>query len=100
MNKPFEKRTFPRIDAQCPVLYRTDETSPWKVARMENVSATGIRLIVEELLPVSTELYIHIKPGSKKSIPEIKAKGVITRTDTANESDYVISCNLKEVSPG
>ena len=99
MTDSIEKRVFPRIDAQCPVLYRVGDDTPWKVARMENMSATGIKIIANEDLPTPLEINIHIKPGSKKSIPEIKAIGVVIRSESCNDGEYIISCKLTAVAP-
>ena len=92
-----DKRIFPRLKARCPVLYQIDQQKSWKVGKMQNLSATGLQLICNESIQTDTIVHIHVKPGTQKSIPEIRAVGEVVRTETAEEG-YIISCKLTEVS--
>jgi len=94
-----DKRTFPRSDMQCPVLYRHDENKPWKVGKMQNLSATGMCLITTDNPESAKKIFIHVKPGSQKIIPEIIASGDIIRIENIND-EYVLACNLTNVSRG
>jgi len=100
MNKENNNRTFPRLDAQCPVLYRTANNKGWKVAKMQNFSATGIHMIADEKIKLSSKINIQIKPGSKKTIPGIKAVGKVLRCESIADDKYLISCHLTDVSSG
>jgi hypothetical protein len=93
-----EKRLFPRIQAMCPVLYRLGEDKSWKVARMYNFSATGIQFQCADEPALSTSVSIHVKPGSKKNIPELIAKGSVIRIDKLSEQEFLLSCQLTKVS--
>ena len=94
-----EKRIFPRSDLQCPVLYRYSNKSSWKVGKMQNFSATGMKLITSENPLTEKKIYIHVKPGSQKTIPEITASGKITRIDNIDD-EFILSCTLTNVTRG
>jgi len=97
MNEDTEKRIFPRLEARCPVLYQLDKAKSWKVGKMQNLSATGLQLICNETIPAFTTVHIHVKPGTKKNIPEIKATGEVVRSENTDDG-YIISCKLTEVA--
>ena len=97
MNKK-DKRVFPRMDLNCPVLYRQAGEKNWKVGKMQNLSATGIQFISTDDLQASTPIRIQVKPGSKKSIPEIIASGKVVRSEPLDDDNYVLSCSLTQVS--
>jgi len=97
MNNNNEKRLFPRMQANCPVLFRLGKEKSWKVAKISNLSATGIQFVSTENPPISTNISIHIKPGSKKTIPEIIASGMVVRAEVLDDDTYAISCRLTEV---
>ncbi len=65
---------------------------------MQNLSATGIQFICTISLPESTAISIQVKPGSKKSIPEITASGTVIRTETLEDGSYRLSCSLTKVA--
>ena len=100
MNKENNKRTFPRLDAQCPVLYQLDNSNNRKVAKMQNLSATGIQMVADEAIASSALIKIQVKPGSKKTIPGIKATGKVVRCEPLDDGKYLISCLLTDVSSG
>ena len=95
-----EKRIFPRSNSQCPVLYRFDEKSPWRIGKMQNLSATGISFITPDDPLNERRIYIHIKPGSQKTIPELIASGEIVRTNDTNNNEFILSCKLTDISRG
>ena len=93
-----DKRIFPRMQLTCPVLFRQAGVKNWNVGKMQNLSATGIQFISTEELQPSTPIHIQVKPGSKKTIPEITASGKVVRSELHDGEGYVISCNLTQVS--
>ena len=93
-----ERRLFPRMQVTCPVLYHLDKTKGWKVAKMVNLSATGIQFVCTDEPSLNTYLSIHVKPGSKKNIPELIAKGLVTRIEKVTDEEYLLACKLTDVS--
>jgi hypothetical protein len=93
-----DKRVFPRMQLNCPVLYRQAGEKTWNVGKMQNLSATGIQFICKDDLQPSTAIHIQVKAGSKKTIPQIIASGKVVRSEPLDEGQYVLSCNLTQVS--
>ena len=99
MNKlNLNQRSFPRIDAECPVLYAIGTSRKWQVGILVNMSATGLMMRCKERLLKNITITMMLKPGLNKMLPEIKAKGKITRCDKINDEEFSISCKLVEVS--
>ena len=96
--QPRDKRIFPRLDARCPVLYQPDGQQSWKVGKMQNLSATGLQLICNDNLQPFTLVHIHVKPGTRKDIPEIRASGEVVSCE-ALQQGYMVSCKLTRIEP-
>jgi hypothetical protein len=92
-----ERRTFPRILASCPVLYRLASTDRWQVAKMVDYSATGMRLGCDENLPVDTEIAIQVKPGSIKTIPKLSVEGLVVHSDLNKDEHFTVSVKVLKV---
>jgi hypothetical protein len=92
-----ERRMFPRVIANCPVLYRLDFSERWHVAKMVDYSATGIRISCDENLPVGTKIAIQIKPGSIKTIPPVSAEGQVARSEVDSDQHFVVSVKILKV---
>ena len=95
--KIVERRAFPRIQVNCPVLYQLKPKSRWIVARLEEYSATGISMVCDENLPDGTEIALQIKPGSIKTIPQLSAKGEVVRCTINKENRFKVSCKILKV---
>jgi hypothetical protein len=94
-----DKRIFPRMDTECPVLYAVGTSKKWQVAILTNMSATGLLMRTKEKLVDHVSISIMTKPGANRLVPEFTGKGIVTRcTKLANE-EYAISCKLNEVKP-
>ena len=91
-NKENEKRVFPRMDTECPVLYAVGNSKKWQVGILVNMSATG-------LMMKNLNFSILLKPGQNRLVPEIAAKGKIIRCIQVGDEEYEISCKLTEVKP-
>lgn len=92
-----ERRAFPRIDANCPVLYQPRPNSRWIVARLLEYSATGISMVCDENLPEGGEIAIQIKPGSLKTIPQLSANGKVVRCVETSDNRFKVSCKILKV---
>ncbi|HHI92394.1 MAG TPA: PilZ domain-containing protein [Gammaproteobacteria bacterium] len=96
-NNKHDQRAFPRITVTCPVLYLLPSAKRWQVARLVDFSATGISMVCDDKLNVGAEISLQIKPGSQKIVPALSATGIVMRSETNNEQQYVISCKLTKV---
>ena len=96
-NQNDEKRGFPRMDAECAVLYAVGTSKDWKVGILINMSATGLMMKTSERLLKNIGITIVIKPGQNKLVPEIEGKGKITRCTQINEDEYEVSCKLTKI---
>ena len=92
-----EKRVFPRLEAECAVLYAIGNSEDWKVGIMSNMSATGLSMKCPEQLLKNISISIVVKPGDNKMIPNIEAKGKVTRCTQVDEHEYEVSCKLIEI---
>lgn len=98
-NKANEKRVFPRIDSECPVLYAVGNSKKWQVGILVNFSATGLMMKCKESLLKNINISILLKPGQNRLVPEIAAKGKIIRCTQVADDEFEISCKLTEVKP-
>jgi c-di-GMP-binding flagellar brake protein YcgR len=92
-----ERRSFPRLPANCPVLYRVKENQRWLVATLDEYSATGFSMVCEDNLKEGSEIAIQIKPGSRKTIPKLSAMGKVLRCEENDQHRYKISCKILKV---
>ncbi|MDH5327395.1 MAG: PilZ domain-containing protein [Gammaproteobacteria bacterium] len=98
-DKEKDKRWFPRIDTECPVIYALGSSKKWHVATLMNFSATGIKMKCKEPLLKNINITIMLKPGQNRLVPEFLAKGIIIRCNMKTEGEYEVSCKLIEVKP-
>ena len=98
-NKESEKRVFPRMETECPVLYAIGNSKKWQVGILVNFSATGLLMKCKERLLKNIAISILFKPGQNKLVPEVAAKGKVIRCNQISEEEFEISCKLTEVKP-
>jgi len=98
-NKAHEKRVFPRMETECPVLYAVGNSKKWQVGILVNLSATGLMMKCKESLLKNINISILLKPGQNRLVPEIAAKGKIIRCIQVGDEEFEISCKLTEVKP-
>lgn len=96
-NEKIEKRLFPRMEAECAVLYTVGTSKNWKVGILTNMSATGLRMRCPERLLKNIGISVMLKRGDNKLIPEIEGKGKVTRCSQLDEYEYEVSCKLTEI---
>jgi c-di-GMP-binding flagellar brake protein YcgR len=92
-----ERRAFPRLAANCPVLYRVKANERWLVASLDEYSATGFSMVCENNLAEGTEIAIQIKPGSRKTVPKLSAMGKVLRCEENDQQRFKISCKIIKV---
>lgn len=98
-NKEPEKRVFPRLETECPILYAVGDSKKWQVGILVNFSATGLLMKCKEPLLKNINISILFKPGQNRLVPEIAAKGKIIRCTQIAEDEFEVSCKLTEVKP-
>ena len=94
---PFEKREYPRVQATCPIRYQTDSVDEWQNATLLDYSATGIRMLCDDLLLKGTKLTIELLPGSLQHIPQISAEAVVVRFSMDDECSFQLGCEFRSV---
>lgn len=94
-----EKRIFPRMETECPVLYAVGESKKWQVGILVNFSATGLLMKCKERLLKNINISILFKPGQNKLVPEVAAKGKVIRCEQVGDDEFEVSCKLTEVKP-
>lgn len=100
MEKPnADKRVFPRIDTECPILYSVGTSKKWQVGILCNMSATGMLMKTKEQMVDQISITVMTKPGTNRLVPEITGKGIVTRCTKITDDEYHVSCKLTEVKP-
>jgi len=95
--EPFEKREYPRVEASCPIRYQSDSDNEWQNATMLDYSATGIRMLCDDLLLKGTKIRIEVLPGSLQHIPQISVEGIVVRFAMDDECSFQIGCEFVSV---
>lgn len=98
-NKEPEKRIFPRMETECPVLYAVGNSKKWQVGILVNFSATGLMMKCKERLLKNINISILLKPGQNRLVPEVAAKGKVIRCNQIADEEFEVSCKLIEVKP-
>lgn len=93
-----ERRCYPRLDSNCPVLFREHTDAPWHIGFLINFSATGMLMQSQYALTPETKLMIQFMPGKNKSIPEIHADACVNRCEEGHPSGYRVACTLTKIS--
>ncbi len=98
-NKVDEKRKFPRITAESPILYREKNSTRWILGNLIDLSATGLAMISNENFSENSEFEFQIKAGKNKSIPEFRGEGIILRCIDQKNKQFLLSCKLLKIKP-
>lgn len=92
-----DKRLFPRIAAECPVLYRTHDQERWCVGVLKNFSATGILMTCTRALATGTPISLRLERGRNLSIPALSGSGAVVRSEKLSSTKYEIACKLTQI---
>lgn len=97
-----ERRSYMRLDADCAVDYLklSDELKPMydivNNSYSKNISASGIKFVIQEKVPLGSFLELHIKiPTVKKFIAAI---GKVTRCDSEKEKNFGVGISFIWIS--
>lgn len=94
-----DKRVFPRMVAECPVLYRTNEQERWCVGMLQDFSATGVLMTCNRAMTAGTPISLRLERGRNKSLPALSGSGIIIRSDQLSASKYEVACKLTHIDP-
>lgn len=97
--RPQNKRMFPRMEAECPVLYRTTEQERWCVGVLRDFSATGVLMICDRALLTGMPISLRLERGRNKSLPALSGSGIVIRSDALSAKKYEIACKLTRIDP-
>lgn len=93
-----EQRTFPRIPADCPILFRRQSNHKWKLGKMMDFSATGLSLICPDSCDEEVTIEFQVKPGPNKMIPAVTGYAKILRCIPMDNNKFHISCKISKVN--
>jgi c-di-GMP-binding flagellar brake protein YcgR len=94
---PFDKREYPRVEASCPIRYQVNNSDVWESATLLDYSATGIRMLCDDLLLKGTRMNIELLPGSLQKIPQISVEAIVVRFSMDDECNFQIGCEFLSV---
>lgn len=92
-----EKRLFPRITTRCPVLYRIDGRGQRMVGISTDFSATGVQMVCKQPVALQADIEVEFKPGSKKTVPAMLARGTVVRCEPGPKGEYLVACRFSRV---
>lgn len=92
-----EKRQFPRMPAECPILYRHEHADTWYLGKLIDFSATGLSIISDQIVAANSVFEFQIKPGDNKAIPRFEGKGIVKRCISKTHRQYHLSCQLTKI---
>jgi len=92
-------RVFPRINAKCPVMHRSDDSERWSVGLLINFSATGMLFTSARALEVNADISVRLERGRNLVIPALSGSGKIIRCTKLETNKYEIACKLTKINP-
>jgi len=97
LNMP-NNRVFPRIDAKCPVMHRSDEFERWSVGLLINFSATGMLFTSARALKLDANIMVRLERGRNLVIPALSGSGHVIRCTKIESNKYEIACKLTKIN--
>ena len=89
-----DRRQYPRIKASCPIRYTVGDSDVWEDAMLFDYSATGIRLICDDLLLRGTKIKIEVLPKTHQHIPQLPVECVVNRFALDDTCSFQIGCEF------
>lgn len=93
----YERRKFPRLAADCPILYRLDNSNSWFLATLLDFSATTLCIISTQAINKNTRFEFQIKPGENALIPRFEGYASVNKCIFRTEHEYLLSCQIKKI---
>lgn len=93
------RRVFPRITAQCPVMHRPDHYQRWSVGLLINFSATGMLFTSARELEAGADIIVKLERGRNMVIPALSGSGKVIRCRKLDTNKYEVACQLNKINP-
>ena len=90
----YEKREYPRVEGSCPVRYTVGDSGVWVDAMLLDYSATGIRLLCDDLLLKGTKIKIEVLAEVNHHIPRMSVECVVVRFAMDDTCSFQIGCEI------
>ena len=90
----YDKREYPRVEANCPVRYTVGDSGVWEDGILLDYSATGIRLLCDDLFLKGTKLKVEILPEAHQHIPRMSVECVVIRFAMDDTCSFQIGCTF------
>lgn len=98
-NQGHDKRVFPRMVAECPVLYRTSDKERWCVGILIDFSATGLQMTCNRELHPGTPISTRLERGNNKVLPALSGSGTVVRCIKISNTKFKVACKLTKIDP-
>ena len=92
-----EKRKFPRMPAECPILYKLAQHDKWILAKLFDLSATGFSMICTQKIEANTHMAFQVKKCSNTLVPELSGQCEVRRSIINQNGDYIVSCKILKI---
>jgi len=93
------KRIFPRMTAQCPVMHRANDQQRWSVGLLINFSATGLLFSSVRALEPGAPINIRLERGRNRTLPAVSGSGKVIRCNKMDPNKYEVACKLDRIDP-
>jgi hypothetical protein len=95
------RRSFPRVDIDCPASVRIDNSGYAEGAIVKNLSGGGFLLWLDRPVEEGSEFEITVAPQTPIT-PPLSARVRVVRCTPIPESEgsHAVACSILEVLPG
>jgi len=95
-----DKRDFHRMSIDSDMTVKSMKTSEVFIARVKNLSATGLQFHTSHELTEGEELDVSIEPGKTGiTLPFHAVVQIVHIEEVIPEKEYSIGCKIKEMLP-
>lgn len=82
------RREYPRIDYDCPILFRHQSHEKWSLCRLLNLSAEGLLIAADQPAQINEVVAIQLRPD----MDDIhRGEGTVTRCSRKDDGGYIIA---------
>jgi hypothetical protein len=93
----FERRTFPRLGANCQIHYFSQDCGTWNEAVLEDYSASGLSFYSEDTILQDTKITIQITLDAHPTVPPMAASAVVVRCEMEEGVRFKVACKLTQI---
>ena len=93
-----DKRSFPRMEIECPASFRIDGEAASAGAIVKNLSGGGVLMWIERDLPAGTVMDIEVTPVNNIT-PPMKAQMKVLRSTPVDGAagQFAVACTLERI---